>query len=220
MAKDPVLPLYYNDIDSATRDWTDEEFGAYVRLLIYQWDKGGLPKDFQRLTRIATSLPTTWDFLKKKFDQVDGVLKNRVMEEIREKRTQHKLKQLENIKKRYQNSTNIPTKNLPLEIENEKEIENINENEIGKTIEFIKITCQWDLSPEKVKDYWKAFMIQNKGPGKRSDKIKHFRAWLKIQKPSNGTYIKPTSGKSAGAHELSEQLAAKLAARGSSNIEG
>lgn len=126
MAKDPVLPLYYNDLTTSTQDWTDEEFGAYVRLLIHQWRQGGLPKDYQRLTRIATSLNTNWPLLKEKFQEVDGFLKNPVMEEIRLKRDKHKEKQRENVLKRYQKSTKQPTKKLPLEeeIENEKEIEN------------------------------------------------------------------------------------------------
>jgi len=72
MAKDPIFPLYYNDIDRSTKTWTDEEFGAYMRLLMEQWDKGGLPKDYQRLTRIATSLDKNWSLLKDKFIEVDG----------------------------------------------------------------------------------------------------------------------------------------------------
>lgn len=121
MAKDPVLPLYYNDITTSTQDWSDEEFGAYMRLLIHQWRQGGLPKDYQRLTRIATSLDTNWSMLKSKFSEADGLLKNPVMEEIREKRARHKEKQRDNVSKRYQTSTKHPTKNLPLEEENENE---------------------------------------------------------------------------------------------------
>lgn len=131
MAKDPVFPLYYNDIDRSTKTWTDEEFGAYMRLLMEQWDKGGLPKDYQRLTRIATSLNTNWALLKDKFIEVDGMLKNPTLEEHRQKRLKHKQKQKENIQKRYQK----PTKTLPLENENEIENEKLNnkvefENEI------------------------------------------------------------------------------------------
>lgn len=115
MAKNPVFPLYYNDLDRSTRDWSDEEFGAYVRLLVHQWDKGSIPKDYQRLTRIATSLDTNWGMLKCKFVDTPDGLKNKVLEDIREKVLKHKEKQKENILKRYQTST----KNLPLEDENE-----------------------------------------------------------------------------------------------------
>lgn len=120
MAKDPVFPLYYNDIDRSTKTWTDEEFGAYMRLLMEQWDKGFLPKDYQRLTRIATSLDKNWPMLKDKFKEFDGVLKNEVLEGHREKRLKHKEKQKNNIQKRYQKTT----KTLPLEEEKENEKEN------------------------------------------------------------------------------------------------
>ena len=122
MAKNPVFPLYYNDIDRSTKTWTDEEFGAYVRLLMEQWDKGFLPKDYQRLTRIATSLDTNWPTLKNKFTEVDGVLKNLRLEEIREEKARHSQKQKENVEKRYsklpkdyQTNYQKSTKNIPLE---------------------------------------------------------------------------------------------------------
>lgn len=126
MAKNPVLPLYYNDLTTSTQDWTDEEFGAYLRLLIHQWRQGYLPKDYQRLTRIATSLNTTWPLLKSKFQEIDGVLKNPNMEEIRAKKAAHSEKQKANVNNRYQKYTKQPTKFLPLESEKEKEIEDWN----------------------------------------------------------------------------------------------
>jgi len=141
MAKNPVFPLYYNDIDRSTRDWSDEEFGAYMRLLMHQWDKGSLPKDYQRLTRIATSLSTTWDMLKDKFPQDGEVLKNRVLEDIRTKYLKHREKQKSNIEKRYQTSTKHTTKKIPLEDEYEIEKENIvfNKNSLSpKMVEVFK----------------------------------------------------------------------------------
>lgn len=140
MAKDPVFPLYYNDIDRSTKTWTDEEFGAYMRLLMEQWDKGFLPKDYQRLTRIATSLDKNWPMLKCKFEEVDGVLKNKVLEDIRERKRKHSEKQKENVLKRYQkptkHTTKHHTKNIPLEheIEIENEIEIEIENDIDNKI--------------------------------------------------------------------------------------
>jgi len=146
MAKNPVFPLYYNDIDRSTRDWTDEEFGAYVRLLVHQWDKGCLPNDYQRLTRIATSLDTNWGMLKSKFPENGVGLKNPVLEEIRSKILRHKEKQKNNVLKRYQNNTTDVTKNIPLEDEREKE--NILEEIGGEKTS--------DIANEVWKDqYWK-----------------------------------------------------------------
>jgi uncharacterized protein YdaU (DUF1376 family) len=93
MAKNPIFPLYYNDIDRSTRDWTDEEFGCYVRLLLHQWDKFGLPLGFDRLSRISTSVEKNWELIGPKFEQVDGVLKNSNLERIRGERFKDSEKQ-------------------------------------------------------------------------------------------------------------------------------
>lgn len=152
MAKDPVFPLYYNDIDRSTKTWTDEEFGAYMRLLMEQWDKGYLPNDYQRLTRIATSLDKNWSLLKDKFPAIDGVLKNPVLEAHRDKRAKHKQKQKENIQKRYQKST----KNLPLEEENEIENEKLNLNNEFKT-EIFEDWISWgNLIVSDLDQHWHA----------------------------------------------------------------
>lgn len=128
MAKNPILPLYYNDLLGATKTWTDEEFGAYVRLLIEQWDKGGLPNDCQRLARVCTSLDANWHMLKDKFPLVDGLLKNPVMEEVRQKRAKHSEKQALNAKRRWKSMPKeyqTDAKKMPLENEYENENEKV-----------------------------------------------------------------------------------------------
>lgn len=151
MPKDPILPLYYNDIQSSTLHWTDEEFGAYMRLLIHQWDKGSVPEDPVRLRRISETAKKNWDVLGPKFYKgEDGLLRNKKMEEVRVNREKFKEKQKGNVRNRYQNSTRklpdelpdeLPegyqnstkpptkaaTKNLPLETENEKGLEEFQE---------------------------------------------------------------------------------------------
>lgn len=110
MPKDPVLPLYYNDIDRTTKDWTDEEFGAYMRLLIHQWDKQSLPNDMTRLQRIAFTVKKHWKLLQSKFPKSeDGLLRNPRMEEIRDARERFKERQKERVLKRYQKATKDPT---------------------------------------------------------------------------------------------------------------
>lgn len=206
MAKDPVFPLYYNDIDRSTKTWTDEEFGAYMRLLMEQWDKGGLPKDYQRLTRIATSLDTTWPLLKDKFVEVDGQLKNLVLEEHRDKRLKHKQKQKENIQKRYQKST----KNIPLEDENEIE------NELG--IEF-KLNSAFDeIYLESQKMQWKQidfdFELQafrNKVTGSPEKYAGHDTGALRLALQSQLRSAKklPTANGFKKETETAEQIYAK-----------
>jgi uncharacterized protein YdaU (DUF1376 family) len=162
MAKNPIMPLYYNDIDRSTKDWTDEEFGAYMRLLMEQWDKGyiptpyqkstesvpnDIPLNFQRLSRISTSVRENWSLLSKKFVPSEHGLQNVKLEEIRQKQARHKENQKNNIEKRYQKSTKLSTKNIPLENEsdNENEIEYDKENDIRVDFEVF-----WNLYDKKV----------------------------------------------------------------------
>lgn len=196
MAKDPILPLYYNDLTTSTQDWTDEEFGAYVRLLIHQWRQGGLPKDYQRLTRLATSLDTNWSLLKGKFVEVDGLLKNPVMEEIRQKRDRHKEKQRENISKRYQKSTKPPTKTLPLENENENEIEDWliwGKSIVEKSDQHWEQMRGRDVSQSEMDDFL-SVATRNKWT---MDTQQAFRTTLKGFK-SNGTAVKEVKRHSKG----------------------
>jgi uncharacterized protein YdaU (DUF1376 family) len=139
MAKNPVFPLYYNDIDRSTRDWTDEEFGCYVRLLLHQWDKFGLPLGFDRLSRIATSVEKNWDIIGPKFQEVGGLLKNAKLEEIRTARMKESDKQSDNGKKGgrpKKNETQTKPKQNPIynpDINPNKSLHNEYEYEINNT---------------------------------------------------------------------------------------
>lgn len=47
------FPFYWRDFDEATREFTNEETGAYFRLLYYQWQFGSIPADRERAGRIT-----------------------------------------------------------------------------------------------------------------------------------------------------------------------
>lgn len=132
MAKNPICPIYYNDLLNSTKDWNDEEFGAYCRLLFHQWDKGSIPEEMSRLSRIAESAKRNWKLLSSKFLKTDEGLKNPVMENYRETREKFTKRQQENVLKRYQNgyqnSTKLPTKHIDKSLP----LENEDENEEGK----------------------------------------------------------------------------------------
>jgi uncharacterized protein YdaU (DUF1376 family) len=140
MAANPILPLYYNDIDRSTRDWTDEEFGCYMRLLMHQWAQGEIPKETQRLSRIVTSLGSSWVTVGKKFIETETGMINEKLEKIREERLSYQKKQLENGKKGGRKPKENPTVNpnhnpnlsLHNEDENEIEYEIENRNDFGK----------------------------------------------------------------------------------------
>lgn len=181
MAKNPVFPLYYNDILGSCLTWDDDEFGAYIRLLIYQWDKKELPKDYQRLTKIATSLDKNWSLIKSKFEETETGLQNKVLEEIREKKRKHSENQTINVNKRYQNSTKPPTENLPLE----DEIENENEKKKKKFVlpeiteikkYFIELFSN-EIEAEKFYNFYesKNWMI---GKNKMKDWMAAARGWI------------------------------------------
>lgn len=85
---DFILPFLHKEFSAATCDWTDTEVGAYIRLLMVQWDQGSIPEDINRLRKIADSIDQTQDVVLLKFKKAEqiGRLQNLRMEEIREER--------------------------------------------------------------------------------------------------------------------------------------
>ena len=61
------VPIYHRDLKASTADWSDSEFGAYLRLLLHQWDRGSIPSDMARLARIAPSAAEHWELIGPKF---------------------------------------------------------------------------------------------------------------------------------------------------------
>lgn len=134
MAANPIFPLYYNDMDRSTRDWTDEEFGCYMRLLMHQWAQGEIPKETQRLARIAPSVTQNWNLLKPKFTETETGMVNERLEEIREERKSFLKKQQSNGKlggrKPKPNPTDYPNTNPKQSLHNEEEDEVEDESKI------------------------------------------------------------------------------------------
>lgn len=206
MAANPILPLYYNDIDRSTRDWSDEEFGCYMRLLMHQWAQGEIPKETQRLSRIVTSLASSWELVRSKFVETETGMINQKLEEIRAERMAYLKKQQENGKKGGRkpkenltvNPNNNPKQNLHIEDENEIENEDrnlntgkgvqgegdpLNDMEIGQAIQYLSITAQRELTEQQIRTYWQAYLIhsQDTRHGGRGRQLQHFRNWLKLQ---------------------------------------
>lgn len=80
---------------------------------------------------------------------------------------------------------------IDIEYDNEDESKNkevqknkLSELDIGKTIQYLDITQQVKYSSEKIVEFWQAFLIHSEGEIHKSktDKIQHFRNWLKHQK--------------------------------------
>jgi uncharacterized protein YdaU (DUF1376 family) len=82
------FPFYWRDFDEGTRELTNEEVGAYMRLLSYQWRMGSIPADRARAGRVTGEQisETAWEGLQRKFiaHEEPGRLVNARMSEVRE----------------------------------------------------------------------------------------------------------------------------------------
>jgi uncharacterized protein YdaU (DUF1376 family) len=92
--KAPAFQLYAQDFDMDTATWENDEVGAYLRLLLYEWVNGGLPSDTYKLSKIVRESEKKfvgkWKNLSTKFIQNgNGLLINKRMEEVRQKQSQY-----------------------------------------------------------------------------------------------------------------------------------
>jgi len=83
---DHYIPFFGRDFYASTAMWTAEEVGHYIRLLVIQWDSGGLPADLERLELVSPGVGRVWQLLSGKFPLCqDGLRRNARMEEHRAK---------------------------------------------------------------------------------------------------------------------------------------
>lgn len=92
MSQPPSFPLYGADFRLATDHWSNAEVGAYLRLLIHQWEHGSIPSDQRRLARIVgesiEDFCDLWKTVGPKFAADEsGVLRNTRLERVRDERT-------------------------------------------------------------------------------------------------------------------------------------
>jgi uncharacterized protein YdaU (DUF1376 family) len=93
--KAPAFQFYADDFLAGTSDMSAEEVGGYIRLLCHQWTKGGIPNDPDRAGRMATLLgsPSLGYVLAKFSLCIDGMLRNKRLEQIRAEQEAYKVKQ-------------------------------------------------------------------------------------------------------------------------------
>ncbi len=82
MGKAPAFQFYAADFITDTLDWTDEQVGAHVRLLAWSWvNRRGIPRDFDRMCRIAKSAKKAWPVIGDKWKEgPDGTWTNGKLE--------------------------------------------------------------------------------------------------------------------------------------------
>jgi len=196
MAKDPAFLFYSQDFLIGTSLLTNEETGKYIKILCWMHQHGPMKKEI--IENLVGNLSVN---LSVKFSLTEdgSLINNRLFDEI-EKRKNFVQSRVNNGKLGGRKPIGKPTgkplgkakKNLP-ENENENVIEDkkvinkgkneISENEILSTIEFMKITVQIDFTKDKVHEMWKAFLIQSENEFylTHTKQVQHFRNWLKKQ---------------------------------------
>jgi len=148
MSKDPAFLFYSSDFLTGVSDLTMEERGQFITLMCLQHQKGHLTKKVMQLQ--CHGIPTADVLAKFRIDE-NGLYYNERVEQEREKRAAHSLKQRENALKRWNKDKSSTKKTLshgnamamPLENENE------NENEIIVEL-YPAFSDFWNLYDKKV----------------------------------------------------------------------
>lgn len=110
---DHWFKFFYKKITMSCQGWKDDEFGAYVKLLIHQFDRGALPDNEKELSRLITSFKKNWPMLSKKFAKGDdGLLRNDFMTDIRNERDEKSKKFSEFGKKGGRPTEKLQVKNI------------------------------------------------------------------------------------------------------------
>jgi uncharacterized protein YdaU (DUF1376 family) len=225
MAKDPAFLFYPNDFDAATKFFTDEQVGKYLRLLIAQFQHGRLNR--KQITFILGSEPDEEILSKFKVDDQGKYYNERLEAEIT-KRKAFSESRRKNVQKRYESatsvSTSLPTSEVRMENENENENKStkdkkiqlsptgfmastehlgieINEVQVGACIEYLGITKSKRVTPDFIKKLWEVFKVKE-FTGKKwyNDEravFTHFLNSLKYEKidDAKATVIKPNDKK-------------------------
>jgi uncharacterized protein YdaU (DUF1376 family) len=111
---DSFIPFFGRDFLAATMGWPDAAVGAYIRLLIVQWEQGSIPADPEELAAIAHTVSAHWRRLEPKFPICDdGNRRNRRLEEHRAKadelKSSRKAKAKRAAKARWDAPSNAPS---------------------------------------------------------------------------------------------------------------
>jgi len=213
MAKDPAFLFYPNDWIGGTMGMTFEEKGAYMELLMMQFNRGHMTSHM-----IGQVVGQVWDKVKHKFIQDDKKLwfNERLDIEINKRKNFTKSRR-NNIlgnnqyTKNKENESGHMTSHMENENENENENIDINknkgnyfkkeeitilpENYIISSIQQIKIQKQKTITVNQVNDLWEVFKSQyltgEQYYHSENKVYLHFVNWIKNQKfETNG---KPTT---------------------------
>jgi len=160
MSKDPAFLFYPNDYLGGTMGFSFEQQGAYLTLLIYQFNN----EYFSEEKAIEIISDNLWKKIRSKFISEDGKFYNKRLKNEIEKRKNYSESRRKNVESRYKSKrkSNLHMKNIcstygkveHMENENENEIVNINNIEIPS--EFIEFYNLYPGTKSKKKD-WENF---------------------------------------------------------------
>lgn len=95
--KSPAFQFYPKDFMAGTATMSLQEVGAYMRLLCFAWDAGGVPNDASERARICgcsrAQERELWKKVGKKFSLQNDVFLNERMEEERKKQADYRRRQ-------------------------------------------------------------------------------------------------------------------------------
>lgn len=152
MSKDPAFLFYPNDYIGGTMGMTFEEKGAYIELLMLQFNRGHMTSHM-----IGQTIGQLWDTIKDKFKKDDnGLYYNERLEQEQLKRKTFTESRRNNIKGTNQYSKKHLKKEghmtSHMEDENENEIKKVNPS--FKEIENYGIQKGYNLPIQKIIDFY------------------------------------------------------------------
>lgn len=207
MAKDPAFLFYPNDWIGGTMGMSFEEKGAYIELLMMQFNRGHMTTHM-----IGQVVGQIWDKIKHKFVQDEqGNWYNERLEIEKEKRKNFTKSRRNNISGNNQHSKKkILSGHMDGHMTTHMENENVNENvniiikgkkylkndfgnlpdqyiqSITEQMFFIK---QKRIEKNKIHNLWEAFKLEkltgDKFYNNESEVYQHFTNWIKTQKFEN-----------------------------------
>lgn len=163
MPQPPACLVYWADLLEDTVEFSDQELGAYIRLLGRAWINGSIPKDLILMSRLIASPPRElrkfWPVLASKFVSVNGEVERLVnprmeiernrLQSIRESRVEYGLKGAEARWKGYSKSHSKSHSKPYGKSDNDNKEEDLR-RELNKKLDLL-FDHFWGLYPRKVK---------------------------------------------------------------------
>jgi len=180
MSKDPAFLFYPGDWLGGTMGMTFEQKGAYIDLLMLQFNRGHMTKDM-----IGQTVGQIWDIIQDKFVQDDkGLWFNERLDLEKFKRKKYTESRRNNIKGKNQYSKDGGHTSKRMEDKNE----DVNEEDIIKELEnnfsmIEEVGRSIKTTPENVKRLLDEFIQDQKAAGELSRTVpelrSHFSKWAK-----------------------------------------